>query len=233
MAEPHTHVLTVRGHSIMCCDPVIVQHSMGHDALSLDLDDEWDGLSVVLVIAGKSGEAYEVAYTGEPAIIPASLTEETGWLPVGVVGYGDDGKVRVLTAQANKLLRVEPSGPFEGDEPIPDAPDLLGQLVEAADKATDAAGKADKAAESASAAASAATSAADAATEAADRADSSADAADKAAESANQAAAAAGEKVLYAYPDPEASDRIILQYPSFLESEDGGSVYLALEAANG
>ena len=128
-------------------------------------------------------------------------------------------------------MKVVASGQVDGSEPIPDAPDLLGQLVEAADRADASADAADKAAGSANAAASAATSAADAATKAADRADSSADAADKAAESANQAAAAAGEKVLYAYPDPEASDRIILQYPSFLESEDGGSVYLALEAA--
>ena len=149
MADLHSHVLTVRGHSIMCCDPVIVQHSMGHDALSLDLDDEWDGLSVVLVIAGKTGEAYEVAYTGEPAIIPASLTEETGLLPVGVVGYGDDGKVRVLTAQANRLLRVEPSGPFEGDEPVPDPPDVLGQLLAARDEALAAAERAEEAAETA------------------------------------------------------------------------------------
>ena len=232
MSDLHTHTLVVRDHRISCCDPVIVQHEMGHDAIALDLDAEWDGLSLRVVLGSGDGAA-ERLWDGEPWVVPAALLAETGWLPVSVVGYDGDGTVRVTTERCDHLLKVVASGQVDGSEPIPDAPDLLGQLVEAADKATDAAGEADKAAESASAAASAATSAADAATKAADRANSSADAADKAAENANQAAVAAGEKVLYAYPDPEASDRIILQYPSFLESEDGGSVYLALEAANG
>ena len=232
MADLHVHTLVVRDHRISCCDPVIVQHGMGHDAIALDLDAEWDGLSLRVVLGSGDGAA-ERLWGGEPWVVPAALLAEPGWLAVSVVGYDGDGTVRVTTERCDHLLKVVASGQVDGSEPIPDAPDLLGQLVEAADKATEAAGKADKAAESASAAASVATSAADAATKAADRANSSADAADKAAESANKAAAAAGEKVLYAYPDPEADDRIILQYPSFLESEDGGSVYLALEAANG
>lgn len=146
MADLHIHALSVKRHRVTCSDSTIIQHSMGHDAITLDLDDEWDGLSVALVIAGQSGDTYEVAYTGEPAIIPASLTEETGWLPVGVVGYGDDGKVRVLTAQASRLLRVEPSGPFDGGEPEPDPPDIMGQLLDARDAALQAAQAAEDAA---------------------------------------------------------------------------------------
>ena len=232
MPELHTHTLVVRDHRISCCDPVIVQHSMGHDAISLDLDDEWAGLSVVLVIAGQTGDAYEVAYTGEPAIIPASLTEETGWLPVGVVGYGDDGKVRVLTAQANRLLRVEPSGPFEGDEPVPDPPDVLGQLLAAAERAESSADDADEAASKASLAADNANAAAERAGKAADLAEDATEAANEAAEDARNAAQAAGEKSLYAYADPDNDELIILEYPAFLESEDGGSVYLTLEGSD-
>lgn len=198
MADLHVHTLVVRDHRISCCDPVIVQHGMGHDAINLDLDAEWDGLSLRVVLGSGDG-VEERLWNGEPWVVPASLLAEPGWLPVSVVGYDGDGTVRVTTERCDHLLKVVASGQVDGSEPIPDAPDLLGQLVEAADKATDAAGKADKAAED-----------------------------------ANQAAAAAGEKVLYAYPDPEADDRIILQYPSFLESEDGGSVYLNVEeAANG
>ena len=197
MSELHVHTLVVRDHRISCCDPVIVQHEMGHDAIALDLDAEWDGLSLRVVLGSGDGAADRL-WDGEPWVVPAALLAETGWLPVSVVGYDGDGTVRVTTERCDHLLKVVASGQVDGSEPIPDAPDMLGQLVEAADKATDAA-----------------------------------DEANKAAENANQAAVAAGEKVLYAYPDPEASDRIILQYPSFLESEDGGSVYLALEAANG
>ena len=228
---PTNHVISIRDQRISVCDARVVAGSKDFDTFTVDADSEWDGLSVVVAF-GSGDEKVLVSYGGEPAEIPRQVISSPGWLEVSVVGYGAGGEVKATTVAARHAINVLPDGQVP-DNPYPVSPDLLGQLVEAADKATDAAGKADKAAESASAAASAATSAADAATKAADRADSSADAADKAAEDANQAALAAGEKVLYAYPDPEASDRIILQYPSFLESEDGGSVYLALEAANG
>ena len=228
---PTNHVISIRDQHISVCDARVVAGSKDFDTFTIDADSEWDGLSVVVAF-GSGDERVLVSYGGEPAEIPRQVISSPGWLEVSVVGYGAGGEVKATTVAAPHAINVLPDGRVP-DNPYPDSPDLLGQLVEAADKATDAAGEADKAAESASAAASAATSAADAATKAADRADSSADAADKAAEDANQAALAAGEKVLYAYPDPEASDRIILQYPSFLESEDGGSVYLALEAANG
>ena len=228
---PTNHVISIRDQHISVCDARVVAGSKDFDTFTVDADSEWDGLSVVVAF-GSGDERVLVSYGGEPAEIPRQVISSPGWLEVSVVGYGAGGEVKATTVAARHAINVLPDGQVP-DNPYPDSPDLLGQLVEAADKATDAAGKADEAAESASAAASAATSAADAATKAADRADSSADAADKAAENANQAALAAGEKVLYAYPDPEASDRIILQYPSFLESEDGGSVYLALEAANG
>ena len=228
---PTNHVISIRDQHISVCDARVVAGSKDFDTFTIDADSEWDGLSVVVAF-GSGDEKVLVSYGGEPAEIPRQVISSPGWLEVSVVGYGAGGEVKATTVAARHAINVLPDGQVP-DNPYPDSPDLLGQLVEAADKATDAAGKADKAAESASAAASAATSAADAAAKAADRADSSADAADKAAENANQAALAAGEKVLYAYPDPEASDRIILQYPSFLESEDGGSVYLALEAANG
>ena len=228
---PTNHVISIRDQHISVCDARVVAGSKDFDTFTVDADSEWDGLSVVVAF-GSGDERVLVSYGGEPAEIPRQVISSPGWLEVSVVGYGAGGEVKATTVAARHAINVLPDGQVP-DNPYPDSPDLLGQLVEAADKATGAAGKADKAAESANAAASAATSAADAATKAADRADSSADAADKAAEDANQAALAAGEKVLYAYPDPEASDRIILQYPSFLESEDGGSVYLALEAANG
>ena len=225
MADLHVHTLVVRDHKISCCDATMVQHGMGHDAIALDLDGEWDGLSLRVVL-GAGDDAGEKLWDGGPWEVPASLLAEVGWLPVSVVGYGGDGTVRVTTERCDHLLKVVASGQVDGSEPIPDAPDLLGQLVEAAENAAEAAGSANDAAKSAN-------GAADRANASADRADKSADAADEAADLANEAAKAAGERALYAYPDPEADDRIILQYPSFLESEDGGSVYLALEAVNG
>lgn len=231
MAGSHIHTLTVRSHRVSCDSPVLVQHGMGHDAVSLDLDAEWEGLSTRLVL-GPCGSAYDVLYEDAPVVVPAATLAEAGWLPVSVVGYGEDGTVRVTTERCDHLLRVVESGCVDGSEPIPDAPDLLGQLVEAADKATEAAGEADKAASKASLAADDANAAADRAGKSADRADESAKGADEAAEDARNAAQAAGEKSLYAYADPDNDELIILEYPAFLESEDGGSVYLTLEGSD-
>lgn len=142
------HTLVVRGHRISCCDPVLVQHGMGHDALALDLDAEWDGLSVRLVL-GPCGSAYDVLYEGEPAVVPAATLAEAGWLPVSVVGYGGDGTVRVTTERCDHLLRVMESGCVDGSVPPEDAPDILHELLGAAEDARDAADAADAAAESA------------------------------------------------------------------------------------
>lgn len=225
------HTLTVRGHRISCCDPVLVQHGMGHDALVLDLDAEWDGLSVRLVL-GPCGSAYDVLYEGEPAVVPAATLAEAGWLPVSVVGYGEDGTVRVTTERCDHLLRVVESGCVDGSVPPEDQPDLLGQLVAAGKAAEDAAGTATDAAKAAMDSAASADEAAERADGSAARADKAAEGADRAAEEAREAAQAAGEKSLYAYADPESDELIILEYPAFLESEDGGSVYLTLEGSD-
>lgn len=146
MAELHVHTLTVRGHEIRCCDPVVVANGIGHDALQLDLDPGWDGLDVTVTIGGSYGPT-SLVWSGEPVVIPASLIDHPGFLPVGIVGYGDGGRVRVLTAAADCLLKVVPSGPYEGDEPVPDPTDVLGQLLEARDEALEAAQRAEDAAE--------------------------------------------------------------------------------------
>lgn len=224
MADSHIHELRVRGHVISCEDNALVQNGMGHDALTLDLDATWDGLSPVIVL-GPCESAVTLLWSGEPVTVPAALIEETGWLPVSVVGYGSDGSERVTTERCARLLKVVPSG-CVCTEPVPDAPDVLGQLVEAADKANDAAKSATESASSASEAASLASSAAKKASDAADRADKSATGADEAAARADQAAVAAGEKSVEVFADPDASDRVIVRYPSFLVSSDGGSIYM-------
>lgn len=94
MADLHVHTLTVRRHHITCDSPVLVQHGMGHDAIALDLDAEWDGLSARLVL-GPCGSAYDALYEDAPVVVPAATLAEAGWLPVSVVGYGEDGPVYV------------------------------------------------------------------------------------------------------------------------------------------
>lgn len=221
---PTNHVISIRDQHISVCDARVVAGSNDFDTFTVDADSEWDGLSVVVAF-GSGDSRVLVSYGGAPAEMPRQVISSPGWLEVSVVGYGAGGEVKATTVAAPHAINVLPDGQVP-DNPYPDSPDLLGQLVGAYERA-------EKSADAATDAAGSANGAADKANASAERADASAKAANDAADLANEAAEAAGERVLYAYPDPEASDRIILQYPSFLESEDGGSVYLALEAANG
>lgn len=146
--QQHIHTLTVRSHRVSCDSPTLVQHGMGHDAIALDLDAEWDGLSTRLVL-GPCGSAYDVLYEDAPVVVPAATLAEAGWLPVSVVGYGEDGTVRVTTERCDHLLRVVESGCVDGSVPPEDAPDILHELLGAAEDAREAADAADAAAESA------------------------------------------------------------------------------------
>ena len=148
MAELHVHTLVVRDHRISCCDREMVQHGMGHDAIQLDLDAEWDGLTITVVV-GECDAAYDAVWQGEPWVLPAASLFEAGWLPVTVVGRDDSGTVRIVTERCDRLLRVVASGCVDGSVPPEDAPDILHELLGAAEDARDAADAADAAAESA------------------------------------------------------------------------------------
>lgn len=148
MSDLHVHTLVVRDHRISCCDRDMVQHGMGHDAISLDLDAEWDGLTITVVV-GECDAAYDAVWQGEPWVLPAVSLFEAGWLPVTVVGRDDTGTVRVVTERCDRLLRVVASGCVDGSVPPEDAPDILHELLGAAEDARESAEGADAAAESA------------------------------------------------------------------------------------
>lgn len=142
------HELAVRRRRVDACDREIVANGVASDAVSLALDHEWDGLSIVIVL-GSCDAACSFAWDGSPVKVPSALLAEPGWLPVSVVGYGQDGEVRLTTERADRLLKVVPSGCVEGGEPIPDEPGLLGQILGARDEALEAAQEAREAADAA------------------------------------------------------------------------------------
>lgn len=107
MPSIHEHKVTVRNYELRICPPWVVAGSKGADALVLDLDDDWDGLSVRVVL-GEGEEAQEDDWTGEPLIIPADLTVEPRWLPVSVVGT--DGETVTLTKAAPHAMQVVSGG---------------------------------------------------------------------------------------------------------------------------
>ena len=186
---PDVHVITVRERRVTVDYPTIIQNNVNTDTIELDLDGEWDDMSVVLVL-GPCGVATELAWHGEPLTLPAALAEDTGGIDVSVVGYSADGDTRLVTVAAPSLLNVIKSGCTVGEAPGDETPDLIGQLVAAGDAANKAAQSANAAATSASKAAGAANTAASAANTAAGKAN---DAATKATDAATKATDAAGE----------------------------------------
>lgn len=225
------HTIRASGRTLCTDSRTIVQHGLNSDYVRLELGPAWDGLKVV-VFFGDDDDHEALIYDGEPVPVPSRLMLDVGYLPVSVVGYADGGRTRALSASADRLLQVVPSGVYDGNDPVDGGEDLLGQLVGARDDALDAADTADEAAGRASESADRADQAAERASQSADAADAATAAAKDATEDALNAAQAAGERSLYAYADPDADDRIILEYPAFLESDDGGSVYLTLEGSD-
>ena len=177
---PDVHVITVRERRVTVDYPTIIQTNVTTDTIELDLDGEWDGMSVVLVL-GPCGGATELAWHGEPLTLPSALAEDTGGIDVSVVGYSADGETRLVTVAAPSLLNVIKSGCTVGEAPAEETPDLIGQLVAAGDAAN-------KAAQAANAAATAANGAAGTANTAASAANTAAVTANGAAEDATAAA---------------------------------------------
>lgn len=145
------HVLKVERRKLSCRDAYIVANGIESDSIALCLDREWNGLRIVLTM-GEGDTAVMTEVDGGEVYVPSTLLRRPGYLPVTVAGYGEGAK-RILTARADRLFRVVPSGCFDGNDPYPEQPDLLSQLLAAETGANEAAERADVAAENADAAA--------------------------------------------------------------------------------
>lgn len=139
------HVIRVTDRKISVDGSHVVANGIGSDTITLELDSQWDDLTAVVYV-GDPCSALRVQWEGEPIAIPAQKMDHPGWLPVSVVGYDSTGAVRVTTEAEPKALLVRPSGVYDGRDPYPDQPDLLGQLVAAGNAANDAAKSANEAA---------------------------------------------------------------------------------------
>ena len=133
---PDVHTATVSERRISVDLPGLIANNVRTELLKLDLDGEWDGVSVVCNFATARGDVWQVAYTGEPVAIPAEAMAEVGPVDLSIVGYSPDGEMRLVTAESKGTFEVEASGYVDGETPPEATPDLLGQLVAAADAAT-------------------------------------------------------------------------------------------------
>lgn len=184
---PVCHTVSVTERRIAIDDRTLIQNNVRTDTLALDLDGEWDGVNVVVLI-GKTGSEVELAWAGVPVVIPAQVAESVGAIDVSVVGYSSDGTVRLVTAEAAGAMTVIRSGALTGEVPADEAPDVLAQLLESATQARQAASTATSAAQKATASAASADAATEAAQDATSAATTATAKATEAASAANEAA---------------------------------------------
>lgn len=234
MAGPmKLHVVSVIDRTLSIKQgPVIVEDGIGVNCIVFEFDAEWSGLSVDFFLSDGKSEAYRFHYDGEPYAIPTQLISEPGVLQVGVIGYfGAD--VRLTVARMLTPFVVTTQSVHGEQEPPEPIEDIYGQISGALDdvnelnqKVTEALTNLSVLIDSANEAISAAVDATSKAKDATTSANDAATAANNAADRANQAATAAGEKLVEVFNDPDADDRVIIKYPSFLKSDDGASIYM-------
>lgn len=107
-----THKVLVRNRSLSCDSKTIPQGSHGQDEIVLDLDDDWDGLTVYMVIQ-RGDDKQILNYTEEsqagPVTLPDDILDELGPISVALVGLGTDGS-KITTFYAPQLFRVVTAG---------------------------------------------------------------------------------------------------------------------------
>lgn len=145
---PDNHKITVRERGCSVDFPTLIQHNVKTDTITLDLDGEWDGLNVILIIGSCAieGDAEKFIWNGTPITVPSKFTETVRTIDISVNGYSRDGEMRLVTKKAAGLLNVVPGGCVAGGNPTPDVVDFMGQLLEAGRGASEAAQKAENAA---------------------------------------------------------------------------------------
>lgn len=227
------HVIEVSNRSMrVASNPVIVEDGKTVNQIQFKFDGEWDGLDVNFFLSDGKSEAHRFNWSGEPYDIPTALISEPGILDVGVIGYqGSDVRLTVAKLVTPfTVVKQSVSGEAEPPEPVED---IYGEIAGALNDVKELQQQVDQAltdldalVQSANEAIADAIAAAAGAKDATAKADTAADNANEAADRANEAAIAAGEKTVEVFNDPDADDRVIIKYPSFLKSDDGASIYM-------
>ena len=94
------------------------------------VDSEWDKLTITAVFEndGLLEQPEPVLWVGDPVTVPALALSVAGRLRVGLVGYGDDGNIRLTTRRMAQGIPVLPSAGTGGAAVDPD-PELWEQIL--------------------------------------------------------------------------------------------------------
>lgn len=179
-----THVLTVADRDISTDDRLLYRGTKDEDRVSLVLDDEWDGLDILVAFKGSDVVSAPAKGADGYYVIPWEVMTKIGDVSASIEGTNADGQVLLHAAMSKPFRVIETGAGFKGYEPTCDL------ITEAIKEAKEAASTATASSEAADASAANADTSAHAADEAAERAAQAASSANTAKE---EAVAAAGK----------------------------------------
>lgn len=111
-----------------CRNPI--EGTAGVVKVQFAVDAEWDRLAIAAVFEndGLLEQPEPVVWTGDPVTVPALALSVSGRLRVGLVGYADDGNIRLTTRRMAQGIPVFPSAGTGGTAVDPD-PELWEQIL--------------------------------------------------------------------------------------------------------
>lgn len=109
------HVIRVRGRVATCQDRSFVQGTVSADRVSLDLDDEWAGLTCTVTFVSASDNITPPMSDDGTWLVPHEMTDTVS--PFGVLVEGSDGTQLVKSARMERPLLVYPSDSSDGSGP--------------------------------------------------------------------------------------------------------------------
>lgn len=149
-----THILTVADRDISTDDRLLYRGTKDEDRVSLVLDDEWDGLDILVAFKGSDVVSAPAKGADGYYVIPWEVMTKIGDVFASIEGTNADGQVLLHAAMSKPFRVIETGAGFKGYEPTCDLiTEAIKEAKEAASTATASSEAADASAARANAAA--------------------------------------------------------------------------------
>lgn len=148
-----THILTVADRDISTDDRLLYRGTKDEDRVSLVLDDEWDGLDILVAFKGSDVVSAPAKGADGYYVIPWEVMTKTGDVFASIEGTNADGQVLLHAAMSKPFRVIETGAGFKGYEPTCD---LITEAIKEAKEAASTAMASSEAADASAARANAA-----------------------------------------------------------------------------
>lgn len=148
-----THVLTIADRDISTDDRLLYRGTKDEDRVSLVLDDEWDGLDILVAFKGSDVVSAPAKGADGYYVIPWEVMTKIGDVSASIEGTNADGQVLLHAAMSKPFRVIETGAGFKGYEPTCD---LITEAIKEAKEAASTAMASSEAADASAARANAA-----------------------------------------------------------------------------